>query len=410
MAPAIDEWAIDESTTGLLVEDHRAPLIFLIVDFPAGTWSPWVEVHDASTAFAIQMHDVEGALRRRANRLAATVWLTMETHVATLSLTCHRDDAPAAIELVRDVLANRDFDRAELRRRRQGAALAWKGSSRDPQFVLSQAAARVLYEVGDPRRRPFEKPTPSSIHVERLAAARDALIRLPGRVVGFAGDVTPEEARRLAQGLLPDAVPELPVDLAPRLGPIAAAERRPREVSVHLPRLTQVYTLFGRDSLSWRDADDPASLIADHALGGHFNSRLMVALRQEGGDTYGASVLNQGGSAPGGYGLGSFTRFDNAGALDAKLREVLARFHAEGITEDERAVAASSLVGERAFHRQSPHSILRLAMTERRHGLPLGFFDARAERAAALSLDEVNAFIRRFHDPAQFTMLTLRPE
>jgi predicted Zn-dependent peptidase len=89
---------------------------------------------------------------------------------------------------------------------------------------------------------------------------------------------------------------------------------------------------------------------------------------------------------------------------------VLARFHAEGITEQERALAAGNVVGRRAFSRQSPDRILSTAMMERRYGLPYGFFDRQAERAASLSLDEVNAFIRRFHDPRLFTMLTLRAE
>ena len=49
------------------VEDHRAPLLFVNVEFPAGSWSRWVEAHDAGTAFEIQMHDSKGDLRRRSD-------------------------------------------------------------------------------------------------------------------------------------------------------------------------------------------------------------------------------------------------------------------------------------------------------------------------------------------------------
>ena len=53
---------------------------------------------------------------------------------------------------------------------------------------------------------------------------------------------------------------------------------------------------------------------------------------------------------------------------------------------------------------------LTAAMNEQGLGLPPGFFDARAARAAALPLEQVNDFVRRFFDPARFTMIRARPE
>ena len=407
-ATALEEWAIDSGTTGLLVEDHRAPLLFVRIEFPAGSWSPWVVAHDAETAFEVQLHDSAGELRRRSDLLAASLWLHVGARESTLSLACRKQDAEAALELVRDLLANRDFDRAELRRKRRNTKLAWEASVREPQFLLGQAALRALFRRDDPRRPAY--PRRSTLDVARLADARDALVRLPGRVVGFAGDVTLDEARRLATALLPSVSSAAPSGLDPRFGPIVAAENRPREMSVSMKRLTQVYFAYGRDSLAWLDPDYPASLIADHVLGGHFNSRLMLALRQEGGDTYGAWARNLGGFDAGAYGLGTFTKVEGAAAVEQKLRDVLLQFHTDGITEAERALAAGNVVGRRAYTRQSPGSILAIAMTERRHDLPYGFFDRQADEAAALPLAQVNEFIRTFYDPRSFTMLTLRPE
>ncbi|HKQ61500.1 MAG TPA: insulinase family protein [Candidatus Polarisedimenticolaceae bacterium] len=406
-AAALESWAIDPATTGLLVEDHRAPLLEVEIEFPAGTWSPWVQQHDADEAFEIQLYDPQAALRRRADALAATVSLSSGDRGSTLSLSCHKDDAAAALELVRQILGNREFDRGELARRRQSEKLEWVASSRQPQFALAQAAARILFAEGDPRRRPYERPRPATSDVARLVAARDVLVRLPGRVVGFAGDVTLDQAQHLAQDLLPAAGGEAPPDLAPRLSPVVPAEHRPRATTVRLPRLTQAYMAYGRESLRWIDPEYAASQIADHALGGHFNSRLMLALRQEGGDTYGASVNSEGTIDPDAYALISYSRTENAPALERKLREVLARFRSEGILESERLLAAGAIVGRRALDHQTPGSLLREALTERRYGLPYGFFETQAKRAAALTLDEVNAFIRSFYDPARFTLVTL---
>ena len=45
-----------------------------------------------------------------------------------------------------------------------------------------------------------------------------------------------------------------------------------------------------------------------------------------------------------------------------------------------------------------------------RSGLPSGLRDQQVERAAELSREEINAFIRRFYDPAGFVMIRVVPE
>lgn len=407
---AVQEWQEAAGTTGVLVEDHRVPLVNVRVVFAAGSWMPWFRTSHAEEAFEIQLHDSEGELRRRADALAVNLQLDVGERSSTLWVACLKEDLPEALRLVRDLLANRDFDRRELGRQSATRKLGWATSLKEPQFVIAQAGARLLFVPDDPRREPFEKPDPLLGDPERLAGARDLLIRLPGRIIGFAGDLTLPEVRQLAEGLLPPVSDELPAGLAPQLGPITPASSRPPHKAVHLPRLTQVYFAYGRESLSIRDPDYPASMIADHVLGGHFNSRLMVSLRQEGGETYGAGVHDDGGYDPGPYALGTFTRTENAAKTEAKLRAVLSRFHEEGITEEERSAAAGNAVGSRAFARQSPGQTLQEHLWEGRLGLAHGFNDRLAEQASRLTLDEVNAFIRRFYDPAGFTMLTLSAE
>ena len=403
-------WSVDAGTTGMLIEDHRVPLVTVYARFPAGSWSPWVDDSDADIAFSIQSRDPAGALRRRADRLAAPIALSVDARWSTLSVTCLKDDLPAVLQLVRDVLANRDFDRDELARRRQGAELEWKASLKQPRFTALQAGARMLFAPEDPRRRNYEAPRPFTTDPAKLAAARDTLVRLPGRIVGFAGAVTPAEARAMAATLLPPPLAAAPEGTRPVVPPTTDAASRPREVDLPMPRLTQVYFGFSREGIAYGDPDDPASMIADHALGGHFNSRLMTALRQEDGDTYGAGVIDQSGLEPGLYALATFTRTANAAAAEAKIREVLARLHRDGLTEEERTLAAGSLVGGRAALRETPQQRLNTAMNEQILGLPPGFFDARAARAAALPLEQVNDFVRRFFDPARFTMIRARPE
>jgi zinc protease len=409
LAAAVATFAVDPTTEGLVVEDHRAPVVDITIEIKAGTWSPWVRAHHAEEAWTFQDDDPGRALRKRADALAASIDLGMGRRSASLRARCLKADLQATLTLVKDILRNTRYDAVELKRARRQRPIEWRANDTDVAFRMGQATARSLFADGDPRRLAYEKPEPLDTDVAELIATRDALIRTPGRVVGFAGDITPDEARDAAVGLLPAPGAAASSGLSPRLLELTPATSRPKEQRVAIRKLTQVYLSLWRDSLPWTDRRRPAFVVADHVLGGHFYSRLYVALRHESGDTYGAGTEEHGDVVPGAYAAATFTRSDHAPAIEAKLRAVLERFHDDGITEAERQDAISYLRGRRAFDKQSADQTLGRFLTERRLGLAPGYVDDLVERASTLPLDEINAFIREFYDPKAWSMVRAVP-
>lgn len=400
-------WAVDPATTAVLVEDHRVPLVELHLSFPAGNFSPWLRESGAGQAFELMMYDAAGKLRPAADALAVSFSMSVDDWSSDLVVTCLKEDLPAVRALVQQALTADDLDPAELKRAEQGRKVAWAASQKDFDFVLEQAGRRLLFAEGDPRRLKTEEPAPYGQDVPALIAARDQLVALPGRVIGLAGDLSREEAEAFARDLLP-AAGAAPATLAPDWRPLATD--RPAEHTVRLPRLTQTYLAYGREDLSWSDPAWSASLLANHVLGGHFYSRLYVALRHEGGETYGARVTRDAGQQPGPLALTTFTRSENAAATEEKLRKVLETFHAAGLSETELAEAKTALAGARLLQQESPGQILGTWIWERARGLPEGFREEAVRRAGELGLEEVNAFVRAFYDPAKFTMITLEAE
>ncbi len=401
-------WQVNGSTGGVLVEDHRTPTVTLILEFPAGSWSRWGQAEDLQTALAISLYDPEGTLRKRSDRLAAPIYLHVEDRYGSLSVSFLKDDMKEVLDLVRDVLANRRFDGKELRRWKQEAGLTWKSRATDVRFQGRRLVARSLFQEDDPRRKPLEKPRQVETDTGKLRSIRDRLIRLPGRTIGLAGDLTPEEAEPIARNLLPPAG-EPDVDLEPALLPIRPRADREDTVT-HIRRLTQVYFGLGRESLTYDDPDYPAFVLSNHVLGGHFYSRLMVALRHEGGETYGAFASSEGGMETGPYVLGSFTRAANAAHAEEKMRETLKVFHERGITEEERAETVSHFLGAAPFGRQYASQVLLRRLQERRGRLPERFFDELPHRMERLSLGEINDFIAKFFDPDRFVLGSVAPE
>ena len=406
---AVQVFDVDAGTRLVLAEDHRVPLVHLQIDFPAGTDSPWVREHHADIAFEAQVYDPAGRLRRRADDLGVSLSLWTSAEASTLRASFLADDLQSALDLVRQVLGNDDFDRRELRRWRKTRAVNWKLQLKSPHFRLRQAQMRLLFRPDDPRRLAVERPPKISTRIDEVRAARDTLLRLPGRIIGLSGAITAEQAQAAAAGLLPPPLEKTPAGIEPNLQPAIPRAEQPDPVVVRLPRLTQVYFALTRESLTDDDPRYPALMLADHALGGYFFSRLYRALRHEGGETYGARTSGRGGAVSTAYALTTFTRTDNAAHTEQKLRRVLEELHRGGIDDEERNLAASALRGRRLRVVQDPARRLAEAMADLRHGRPPGFRDRLVQAAARVSVDEVNQVIEEFYDPANFVMVRVEP-
>jgi zinc protease len=402
-------WDVGPGTKAILVEDHRTPLVEIRITFPVGLWSPWAKrFHRLDEAFALQLLDTKGTLRARADRLGADLTLTTDARMSTLSIGCQRNDLDSALALAHDVLTNRDIDHREIFRRNTESDLEWSGAQKNPQRVLSRTVRRTLFDPDDPRRKPFEKPDHVTGDLKAIALVRDSLVRSPGRTISFAGDLTRAEAESKAAGLLPPPLAAPPSPDTPTLRPLLPAEKRPREQNVELSRLTQVYLALAREAPPITDPEYPALIVADHVLGGHFYSRLYKALRHGSGDTYATGTIREIEPATGAYAIWTYSRTENAAVAEKKLAEVLRVFHDQGITEEERVDAIGFLRGRLAFTVQSPGQVLDRILWDRSRGLDLGYRDALPDRCAALTLEEINAFIRKFYDPERFTWIRVR--
>ena len=266
--------------------------------------------------------------------------------------------------------------------------------------------AEVMYDSADPRMIAYQAPTPLTRDPAVLLSIRDEIIRRPGRLIGFSGDLTLTEATDLSGGLLPKATSE---DEASIQYP-ALKEARPALRETTLADLNQVYLAFTGQAPAVNDPQFPAFILAREVLGGHFHSRLYKALRHDEGDTYGARAEVALATVPGMLALTTFSRLDNAEKIEGKLRNVLNHFHENGITQDELTNAQLNWAGSQAFKGQSPHNVLRSLMWSRAEGLDDDHDKRILAAAQALTLDEINKVISVHFQPDLFTMVRLVAE
>lgn len=375
-----------------------------------GSWSPWMRSHHGGEAFNAQDRDRDGALAAESDRLLVPLYAYVTPWSSRISLRFLKGDQEGALALLRSAMENQSFDRSALSRSKWSRSSFFASRQKEPRFVARQALARLFYLPGDARRIPYEEPPPLSADPVELVRARGQILRVPSRLITFVGDLTQEEATRLATGLLPP--PRVPpgADVEPLAPPFFPENSRPGDVSRTLPKLTQVFFQYGGMSLSCTSPDYAKLQIANTVLySGSLRSRLSMALREEQGDSYAPGTVLPCDRLPEIYSLYASTRTANAGRMEQKLRATLAQFHQHGITESELSEARSHLLKQRERNFREPFSRIESAGWEWERGLLPDSRKGLYDRIGKMTLAEVNAFIKSFYDPAQFALVRVGP-
>lgn len=406
----LTRFRLADGTQVFLVRDTRTPLIWMDVVLSAGSSSPWMQSHHGKEAFDTQDRDQDGALAAESDRLLVPLVTYTTPWSSRISLRFLKGDRDGALALLRSTMTNQLFDRSALRRGKWSRGSIYASWQKEPRFVVQQALARLFFQSGDARRIPYEEPLPLSDDRAELLRTRDQILRVPGRLITFVGDLTQEEAKRIAAGLLPPPLVPPGADVEPLVPSFFPENLRPADVQRTLPKLTQVFFRYGRVSLACTDPDYAKLMLADTVLwSGNLGSRLAVALREEQGDSYSPGTVRPCDRLPEIYALYASTRAANAARMEQKLRATLRTLHQHGITESELSEARAHLLNQRERSSRDPFARMDGALWEWERGLRPGSRSGLYESLSKASLAEVNAFIRRFYDPAQFALARVGP-
>lgn len=409
-SPGIESWFLEDGTEVFLLEDHRAPLVSVEINFPVNTLMPWIIENDGETAFECQMMDPGRQLVRKGEKLGISLSASMGWGRARIGGSSLVDDFEALIALVSETIRNREYSKEEVRKWHRERVLEWRSFTTNPSRELRKTSIQLLYpDELDPRNALYSKPRDVSTNSSKLSIVRDAILKVPGRNIAVSGDTSRQQVNELLEGLLPpvsDSQHFRDRVLDPQLfGPQTAR-------TVRMDQLNQVYLALVRDSVSPSQAKYPHYSVVNQILGGSFSSRLYQKLRHESGDTYSATLshtfttVNRRGMLS----LETYTRVDNASVAEQKLQSVLANLHENGVSTEEVRRAVSFLKGREVFARETPAGIVNQWAVNRMNNLPGDFRMRSLNRAATLSIEEINEFVREFYDPDKFAMVRVVPE
>jgi zinc protease len=383
-----------------VVTDHREPAVAArLVLLSAGS------VKDSPSAPGVAQMTAnlltQGTEKRSAREIAETIDFVGGTLQAsagrdstTVTLDVVKKDVGVGMDLMADIVLHPAFAADELERQRQQVLSNLQVQYADPDYLATLVLGRALYG-GSGYGLP-EEGTPGTVKKfkrDDLNKFHDAHYGPNEALLGFAGDITPDEAFAVAEkyfGLWQkvNAAGSAPLETA------ATAGRR--VWLIDKPDAVQTQIRVGKLSIRRNDPDYLPLEVTNHIFGGSYNSRLNTEVRIKKGLTYGASSYLNAHLYAGSVSVNTFTRTETTVEATKLVLNLLSGMANGEINQKELDFARDFLAGVYPISSETAEQVADRVLTVAAFNLPSDYNQTYPAKIRSTSLDEVQATARKY--------------
>ncbi len=275
---------------------------------------------------------------------------------------------------------------------------------RDDDRTLAERGLRRAVFGDHAYGRVTTRESLSKIRLDDVRGFHSRFFTRKNIILSIAGDVTPDQARRLADRMLSRVPPGEPVP-DPTPEPVQKVGRR--LLFVDKPERTQTQIFVGSLGTSAHDADHYDLVVGDAVLGGSFTSRLMREVRSKRGWSYGASSRLDMGRKRQWFYAHTFPKSDDAAPCIALELDLLEKWAKKGITPREHAFIKKFLVRGYAFDIDTASKRVQMAEDIEAFDWPADHHTAFVAKIKASELGAVNAAIELRIKPADMAIVVV---
>ena len=344
------------------------------------------------------------------DRLKARVDVSGGATQAGVNIETTRENLPAVLRLVAEILREPAFPASEFDRLKQEDLASIEQQKSEPTQIGFTAFGRVLspYPKGDVRYVSTPEETIVEINAATLEQAKQFYNDFYGASnaqLSIIGDFDEKEIAKLAADLFGNWKSPKPFARVPNLFKDVAATNQ----SFPTPDKANAIFVAGFN-LKLRDdnPDYPALVLGNYMLGGGFlNSRLAARIRQKEGLSYGVgsginvSSLDENGR----FTAGAIYAPQNVEKLEAAFKEEIARMLKDGFTAEEVEAAKSGYLQSLQVSRAQDNELAGRLNNYLFIGRTLKWDADLEAKLKALTPEQINAAMRRHLDPSKLTII-----
>ncbi len=343
------------------------------------------------------------------DRLKARAGVGGGTTSANVSVETTRENLPAVLKLVAEILREPSFPVSEFEQLKQQELAGLEEQRTDPQAVAGIAIQRHLNPY--PKGHVKYIPTPDEAIAEVKAVTLDNVKKFYADFYGaqnaelaVVGDFDEKEIAKLTGDLFGNWKAKMPYTrVADSFKDVAAVNQ-----NLETPDKANAIFLAGQNlNLRDDDPDYPALILGNYMLGGGFlNSRLAVRIRQKDGLSYGVgSQLGAGAIDK----TGNFFTFaiyapQNRDKLEKAFKEELERALKDGFTAEELESAKKGWLQSRQVSRAQDAELAGKLLGYTFLNRTLAWDADFEKKVMALTPEQITAAMRKHLDPAKISI------
>jgi predicted Zn-dependent peptidase len=344
----------------------------------------------------------EGTLRRdaialveAAERLGAALRAEAGWDATVVGVEVPVERLAPALELLAEVVREPAFPPREVERLRDQRLNDLLQARADPGRRADETFLATIYDPASPYARPAggTRETVAPLDREAAGAAYGSWSSFSRCALVVGGDLSGVDLPAILEPVLGDFGPANRVDAAaPPL--IAPRLERPVVRLVHRPGSVQSELRVGHPGLPRRSPDHHSVVVMSAILGGLFNSRLNMKLREEKGYTYGAGAGFDFRRFAGPFTARAAVHTDATAPALADLVAELSRMREAPPTDAELRAARDYLVGVFPLRFETPGPVVSAVAGLVTYELPDDELDRYRPAVEAVTADDVLAAAR----------------
>jgi zinc protease len=399
--PSYYEKMLPNGLKVIVIENHEQPIVYVSFVVKSGsTYDGELPGLASVTAELL----TKGTKTRSATQIAEEIDFvggslnaTASWDATNVSVLVLKKYLGVGVDILQDVVLNPTFPEEEIERVRTQRLASIKQSKAEAGYLAGVRFSKELF-AGHPYANESGGNEES---IQKMK--RDDLVKfyqthfIPNNsFIIFAGDITPSEALPLVEkyfggwkkGKNPHKEFQTVKDV-----------NQTKVVIIDKPGAVQSAIRIGHLGIDRKNKDYVKVYTLNTLLGGYFNSRINMNLRETHGYTYGASSFFDARIYPGPFIVSADVRNEVTDSSIAEVIKELKRIIDEPVPEDELKMAKDYIVGSFPLQIETPAQVASRVMTIEIYGLPKDFYDRFREEVKKITAKDIQETARKYLHP-----------
>jgi zinc protease len=408
--PTPSVFTLENGLTVYVVQRHELPIVSTqLVTLAGAAANPADHPGLAGITAALL---TEGTANRSADEIAERAALlgtdlsaASDSDTALLSVSVLKRNLAGGLDLIADSAQHPAFPAKDLERVRANRLTALLQQQDSPVQLALQTGALHLFGASNPYGYDA-LGTQDSLHGitrEQVDSFHASHYGPKNSLLEMTGDVTPEEARKLAEAAFGKWASSAG---APDLPPAPSVPQR-KILLVDKPGSPQTALVTFGVGLQRTSPDYPAVTVMNTMLGGLFSSRINMNLREEHGYTYGAFSRYRFYRGVGPFIAGAQVRTDVTAPATRELFSELDGIHTRPLSDAELRMAKDFIVRSLPGDFESADGVNSQLQGLWSFGLPLDYYSRLPARIEAVTSAQVQEAATKYVKPENLLVIAV---